>query len=77
VLKNKSIENLGMLFAVMSYFSFSLLDAIQKTAIIYHSVFQLLFVKYCFVLLLSIIESQRKKIIHFTNQEMLENSTFT
>jgi drug/metabolite transporter (DMT)-like permease len=61
VLKNKSIENLGMLFAVMSYFSFSLLDAIQKTAIIYHSVFQLLFVKYCFVLLLSIFESQRKK----------------
>ena len=50
-----------MLFAVMSYFSFSLLDAIQKTAIIYHSVFQLLFVKYCFVLLLSIFESQRKK----------------
>ena len=61
MLKNKSIENLGMLFAVMSYFSFSLLDAIQKTAIIYHSVFQLLFVKYCFVLLLSIFESQRKK----------------
>ena len=59
--KFKSIESIGMFFAVMSYFSFSLLDAIQKTAIIYHSVFQLLFVKYCFVLLLSIFESQRKK----------------
>jgi len=50
-----------MIFAVMAYLSFSFLDAVQKTAIIYHSVFQLLFIKYCFVLLLSIIESQRKK----------------
>ncbi len=50
-----------MLFAVMAYFSFSLLDVLQKTAIIYHSVFQLLFIKYCFVLILSFIESQRKK----------------
>ena len=50
-----------MFFALMAYFSFSLLDAVQKTAIIYHSVFQLLFIKYCFVLILSLIESQRKK----------------
>ena len=50
-----------MLFAVMAFFSFSLLDAVQKTAIIYHSVFQLLFIKYVFVLILSVIESQRKK----------------
>ena len=50
-----------MLFAVMAYFSFSLLDAVQKTAVIYHSVFQLLFIKYCFVLILSLVESQRKK----------------
>jgi len=50
-----------MCFAVMAYFSFSLLDAVQKTAIIYHSVFQLLFIKYFFVLILSVIESQRKK----------------
>ena len=54
-----------MLFAVMAYFSFSLLDAVQKTAIIYHSVFQLLFIKYCFVLFLSLIESQRKKNYSF------------
>ena len=54
-----------MLFAVMAFFSFSLLDAVQKTAIIYHSVFQLLLVKYCFVLVLSIIESQRKKNFTF------------
>ena len=54
-----------MLFALMAYFSFSLLDTVQKTAIIYHSVFQLLFIKYCFVLILSIIESRRKKNYSF------------
>ncbi len=59
--KFKSIESLGMLFAVMAFFFFSLLDAVQKTAVIYHSVFQLLFIKYCFVFILSIIESKRKK----------------
>ena len=50
-----------MLFALMAYFSFSLLDAVQKTAIIYHSVFQLLFIKYCFVLILSIINMHLPK----------------
>ena len=54
-----------MLFALMANFSFSLLDAVQKTAIIYHSVFQLLLIKYCFVLFLSLIESQRKKNYSF------------
>ena len=49
------------MFAVMACFSFSLLDAVQKTAIIYHSIFQLLFIKYCFVLILSVFESRRKK----------------
>ena len=63
--QSKSTESLGMLFAVIAYFSFSLLDAVQKTAIIYHSVFQLLFIKYCFVLFLSLIESQRKKNYSF------------
>ena len=61
----KSTESVGIAFAVMAYFSFSLLDAVQKTAIIYHSVFQLLFIKYCFVLLLSLVESQRKKNYSF------------
>ena len=65
MLKSRSRESLGMIFAVMAYFSFSLLDAVQKTAIVYHSVFQLLFIKYCFVLFLSLIESQRKKNYSF------------
>ena len=54
-----------MLFAVMAYFSFSLLDVVQKTAVIYHSVFQLLFIKYCFVLVLSLVEAKRKKNYNF------------
>ena len=49
----------------MAYFLFSLLDAVQKTAIIHHSVFQLLFIKYCFVLILSVIESRRKNNYSF------------
>ena len=65
-----------MLFAVMAYFSFSLLDVVQKTAVIYHSVFQLLFIKYCFVLVLSLVEAKRKKIILFINQVIL-NSIIT
>ena len=61
-----------MLFAVMAYFSFSLLDAVQKTAIIYHSVFQILVVKYTFVLLLSFFESRRKKNYTFYKSENIK-----
>lgn len=56
----KSKEFIGLLFAIAAYFSFSLLDAIQKTAVINHSIFQLLLIKYFFILFLSIFESQRK-----------------
>ena len=65
MIRLKYIESLGIFFAVLAFLSFSLLDAVQKTAIIYHSVFQLLFIKYCFVLILSLIESQRKKNYKF------------
>tara|TARA_Y100001970_G_scaffold107384_1_gene134297 strand:+ start:2859 stop:3728 length:870 start_codon:yes stop_codon:yes gene_type:complete len=65
LIRLKYIERLGIFFAVLAFLSFSLLDAVQKTAIIYHSVFQLLFIKYCFVLILSLIESQRKKNYKF------------
>ena len=70
--KFKSLESMGMLFAVMAYFSFSLLDAVQKTAIIYHSVFQILVVKYTFVLLLSFFESRRKKNYTFYKSENIK-----
>lgn len=56
---------IGIIFAILAYFSFSLLDAIQKTAIIHNSVFQILFLKYFFTLFLSIAESIRKKNIYF------------
>ena len=56
---------IGIIFAILAYFSFSLLDAIQKTAIIYNSVFQILFLKYFFTLFLSTAESIRKKNIYF------------
>ena len=59
----KSKESIGILFAILSYFSFSLLDAIQKTAVTTHSIFQLLFVKYLFIFFLSLFESKRKNNI--------------
>ena len=65
MLKIKSMESLGIIFAIMAYFSFSLLDTVQKTAVIYHSVFQLLLIKYSFVFMLSLFESQRKKNYSF------------
>jgi len=49
-----------------------LLDAVQKTAIIYHSVFQILFVKYIFVLFLSFVESRRKKNYSFYKSNNLK-----
>ena len=61
----KSKENLGILFAIAAYLSFSFLDAIQKTLVIYYSVFQILFFKYSFTLFLSFIESRRKNNLKF------------
>ena len=55
----KSKEIIGIIFGIIAYFSFSILDAIQKTAVIHYSIFQLLFIKYTFVLLISLIEAKR------------------
>ena len=63
--KFKSLETTGILFAIVAYLSFSFLDVMQKTAVIYHSIFQLLFIKYFFTLFLSYIESRRKKNYNF------------
>ena len=62
---SKSKEFMGILFAVAAYFSFSILDAFQKTAVINHSIFQLLFIKYIFTLLLSCSEAKRKNNYKF------------
>ena len=69
-----SLTTIGIIFAILAYFSFSLLDTIQKTAVIYHSIFQILFLKYFFTLFLSITESYRKKNNNFykTNNSKLQ-----
>ena len=61
----KSKETIGIILAIIAYFSFSILDAIQKSAVLYYSIFQLMFVKYTFVLLLSNLEARRSKKINF------------
>ena len=61
----RSKESIGILFAITAFFSFALLDTVQKTAVINHSIFQLLLVKYFFVLFLSFFESKRKKNYQF------------
>ena len=58
-------EIIGIFFAIFAYLAFSLLDTIQKTLIIYYSVFQILFIKYFFTFFLSLIESKRKKNFKF------------
>ena len=68
----KSKERLGIIFAIIAYFSFSILDAIQKSAVLYYSIFQLLFIKYIFVLLLSILEARRTKNISFYRSNNLK-----
>ena len=60
-----SSTSIGIIFAILAYFSFSLLDTIQKTAVVYHSIFQILFLKYIFTLFLSVAESYRKKNNNF------------
>jgi drug/metabolite transporter (DMT)-like permease len=72
----KSKESIGILLAILAYFSFSLLDVTQKTLVIYYSVFQLLLIKYFFVLLLSLIESKRKKNINFYKSKNIKMQIF-
>jgi EamA-like transporter family. len=72
----KSKENLGIFFCILAYLSFSILDAVQKTAVIYHSIFQLLLIKYIFVLILSFFESYRKKKYFFFKTKNLKLQIF-
>ena len=68
----KSKETLGIIFGIIAYLSFSILDAIQKSAVLYYSIFQLLFIKYIFILLLSILEARRTKNIIFYRSNNLK-----
>lgn len=71
-----SKESTGIIFGILAYFCFSILDATQKTLILYHSVFQLLLVKYFFVLFLSLIESKRKNNINFYKTKSIKLQIF-
>ena len=72
----KSKESIGMLFAILGYLCFSILDATQKTLILYHSVFQLLLVKYFFVLSLSFTEAYRKNNFLFYKSKNIKLQIF-
>ena len=72
----KSKESVGILFGIFAYFSFSILDATQKTLILHHSIFQLLLVKYFFVLLLSLVESKRKNNSDFYKSKNIKLQIF-
>ncbi len=67
-----SSTHIGIIFAILAYFSFSILDTIQKTTVIYHSIFQILFLKYFFTLFLSVSESYRKKNKFFFKTKILK-----
>jgi len=71
-----SKQSIGIIFGILAYFSFSILDATQKTLILYHSVFQLLLVKYFFVLFLSLVESKRKNNIYFYKSKSIKLQIF-
>jgi len=71
-----SKQSIGIVFGILAYFSFSILDATQKTLILYHSVFQLLLVKYFFVLFLSLVESKRKNNIYFYKSKSIKLQIF-
>ena len=71
-----SKQSIGIIFGILAYFSFSILDATQKTLILYHSVFQLLLVKYFFVLFLSLVESKRKNNFYFYKSKSIKLQIF-
>ena len=65
-------ENIGILFAISAFFCFSVLDVFQKYTVVYHSIFQILLIKYFFVLLLSLFESKRKNNYFFWKSQNIK-----
>ena len=72
----KSKESVGIIFGIFAYLSFSILDAIQKTLVLHHSIFQLLLIKYFFVLCLSLFESKRKNNYLFYKSKNIKLQIF-
>ena len=56
----KSKENLGIFFGALAFFIFATSDVLQKYATINHTIFQIIFFRYLFLLIISFVESQRK-----------------
>ena len=57
----KSRENIGIFFGALAFFIFATSDVIQKYATINHTIFQIIFFRYLFLLIVSFIESRRKQ----------------
>ena len=53
-------ENIGIFFGILAFFLFASSDVLQKYATINHTVFQIIFFRYLFLFIVSIIESRRK-----------------
>ena len=57
----KSRENIGIFFGALAFFIFATSDVIQKYATINHTIFQIIFFRYLFLLIVSFVESRRKQ----------------
>ena len=57
----KSKENIGIFFGALAFFIFASSDVIQKYATINHTIFQIIFFRYLFLLIVSFVESRRKQ----------------
>ena len=55
----------GIILILLTYLSFGILDTIQKTAVQYHSVFVLLFVKYTFCLIFSFFVAKKNNVKNY------------
>ena len=61
----KSKENVGILFGALAFFIFATSDVLQKYATINHTIFQIIFFRYLFLLIISFVESKRKNNHYF------------
>ena len=65
-MNNKSTPySYGIILILLTYLSFGILDTIQKTAVQYHSVFVLLFVKYTFCLIFSFFIAKKNNVKNY------------
>ena len=64
----------GIILTLLTYLSFGILDTIQKTAVQYHSVFVLLFVKFsfCFIFSFFIAKKNKVKKFYFSNNYKIQ-----